>query len=211
MTDPVSRPRGRPRDPGKRDAILDAARRLMLAHGPDGIALDRIIGEAGISRSAFYSNFEDRDALIEALIERETDRLAPPELDELPFDGAAVAFGERLLRFLVDPDMIGFEKLIASAAERAPQLPSRFYDAGPGRSMRCLSKLIERGVAEGILAPLDADVAAEDLMALWQGMIRVEMTLGGAASPSDDRLRSRAERGVMLFARLYGASRDAKF
>lgn len=178
----------------------------MLAHGPEGIALDAIIAEAKVSRSAFYGNFDDRDALVEALIERETDRISPPELDELPFEQAAVSFGERLLRFLVDPDMIGFEKLIASTASRAPNIPSRFYEAGPGRSRRCLSELIARGIQEETLAPLDTDLAAEDLMALWQGMMRVELALGGTAAPKESRLRDRSLRGVALFLRLYGAS-----
>lgn len=134
----------------------------MLAHGPEGIALDAVITDARVSRTAFYGNFSDRDALIEALIERETDRIVPPHLDGLPFNEAITAFGERLLRFLVDPDMIGFEKL---AATIEPGLPTRFYEAGPGRSQRCLAKLIEQGVSEGVLEPLEPLIcyaAAED-------------------------------------------------
>ena len=101
--------------------------------------------------------------------------------------------------------MIGFEKLMAATIE--PGLPTRFYEAGPSRSQRCLTKLIEQGVFEGVLEPLEPLIcyaAAEDLMALWQGMMRVEMALEGSLLPDDIKLNERVQRGISLFVPLYG-------
>ena len=101
--------------------------------------------------------------------------------------------------------MIGFEKLMAATIEHG--LPTRFYEAGPSRSQRCLTKLIEQGVFEGVLEPLEPIIcyaAAEDLMALWQGMMRVEMALEGSLLPDDIKLNERVQRGISLFVPLYG-------
>ncbi|HWR81629.1 MAG TPA: helix-turn-helix domain-containing protein, partial [Pseudomonas sp.] len=39
---------GRPKDPAKREAILDAAKRLFLQKGYDGSSMDAIAAEAGV-------------------------------------------------------------------------------------------------------------------------------------------------------------------
>ena len=39
---------GRPKDPGKRAAILDAAKRLFVAQGFDGVSMDQIASDAGV-------------------------------------------------------------------------------------------------------------------------------------------------------------------
>ena len=204
------RSRGRPRDPAKREAILDAARRLFLAHGADATPLDAVIGAAGVSRANFYANFHDRSQLLEALIRRESERIvgeaAPEDLEAGSLEAAFVAFGERLLRLLADPDMVGFERVIAAAVGSHPELPGRFYEAGPGRAHRRLAQLVAKGVRSGQLEVEDADAAAEDLMGLWQGMMRVQLTMGSAPTPDGAARRRRAERGVALFMRLYGAA-----
>ena len=40
---------GRPKDLGKRAAILDVAKRLFTQHGFDGVSMDQIATEAGVS------------------------------------------------------------------------------------------------------------------------------------------------------------------
>ena len=208
MSDRPLRPRGRPRDPAKREAILDAARHLFLAHGADATPLDAVISAACVSRANFYANFHDRSQLLEALIRRESERIVgepgPNELEGSSLEAALVAFGERLLRLLADPDIVGFERLVHAAALAHPEIPRRFYDAGPGRARRRLAEIVAAGVRAGELLVEDCDAAAEDLAGLWQGMIRVELTMGLSPAPDAAARRRRAERGVGLFMRLYG-------
>ncbi|HOZ25340.1 MAG TPA: helix-turn-helix domain-containing protein, partial [Thermomonas sp.] len=54
---------GRPKDPGKRAAILDAAKRMFVAHGFDGVSMDQIASEAGVSKLTVYSHFGDKESL----------------------------------------------------------------------------------------------------------------------------------------------------
>ena len=209
MDHPALRQRGRPKDKAKRDAILDAARSLFLAHGPHAVALDTVADLARVSKSTFYSNFSDRGALLEALIRRESQRIVSDE-DETAIAAetlvpALTAFGVRLLRFLSDPDMMGFERLIAAAVQDHPDLPERFFQAGPGRARTRLALMITEGARCGALRVEDAVLAAENLVGLWQGMMRVELSMGFGPRPNEAALSARAARGVQSFLAIYAS------
>ena len=59
---------GRPKDLGKRAAILDAAKRLFIQSGFDGTSMDQIATEAGVSKLTVYSHFGDKESLFLSLI-----------------------------------------------------------------------------------------------------------------------------------------------
>ncbi|AZG46172.1 TetR/AcrR family transcriptional regulator [Gordonia insulae] len=50
-----------------RQALLDAAAELLDRGGPDAVTLREVGGGAGVSRSAAYRHFDDKDALLMAL------------------------------------------------------------------------------------------------------------------------------------------------
>lgn len=65
-----------------RDRLLDAAELLFASQGIGATAIEEITDQAGFSRGAFYSNFESKDALVAALLERETAK-GSAEMDAL--------------------------------------------------------------------------------------------------------------------------------
>ena len=50
--------------------LLDAAFRVLASDGFAGASIETIVAEAGFTRGAFYSNFDSKDALVLAAIER---------------------------------------------------------------------------------------------------------------------------------------------
>lgn len=58
---PVPPPRGR-------DRLIATAIHLFYAHGINTVGLDRLIDEAGISKTAFYKHFDSKDDLVVAAI-----------------------------------------------------------------------------------------------------------------------------------------------
>ena len=54
-----------------RERILEATRELLVEHGPD-VPLDQIAARAGTSIATFYRRFEDRTALLTALVSEES-------------------------------------------------------------------------------------------------------------------------------------------
>ncbi len=199
--------RGRPRDPSKREALLAAARGLFLDKGFDAVSMDEVLLAAGVSRVTLYSNFPNKAALLEAVIRRESERIVSDGWlreslsDEL--EEALTGFGESLLRFLLDPEMIALERLVFGAARSFPHLGTRIFAAGPGRAHTLLADLIRAAQAENALRSADADLAAADLMGLWQGSCRMEMIFNQRPSPGPAELRKRAAHGVSQFLRLY--------
>ncbi len=58
-----------------RQRVLDAAREVFAERGVIGGTVEDICERAGFTRGAFYSNFADKDDVIDALVEREQNRL----------------------------------------------------------------------------------------------------------------------------------------
>ena len=56
------------------DALLDAARDVFEEYGARRANVDDIARAAGISRSTLYRRFPNKEALLEAVVDRETGR-----------------------------------------------------------------------------------------------------------------------------------------
>ena len=52
-----------------RAALLDAAKRLLRACGPDGLTMEAVAGEAGVGKGTLFRRFGDRASLFHALID----------------------------------------------------------------------------------------------------------------------------------------------
>lgn len=71
--DPAAR---RSRDPvATREAILEAAGRLLAKDGPEGISLSEVAHLAGVNRGTAYQHFETRENLIQATAQWLSDKL----------------------------------------------------------------------------------------------------------------------------------------
>jgi AcrR family transcriptional regulator len=57
----------------RRDAIMDAAQRLILSNGYERLTIQDILEDLQISKGAFYHYFDSKPAVVEALTERLVD------------------------------------------------------------------------------------------------------------------------------------------
>lgn len=203
----AKRGRGRPNDPRKREALLDAARELLLDDGPD-VTMEAIAAKAGVAKATLYAKFPDKEAIVEAVLRRESDRtITDEQLSEslaMEVDEALIAFGLRYMTFVNERRLGGWDRLIAAMAMRHPHLARRFFDLGPGRGRALLTKIIEGGITKGSLKQESAADAADDLLGLWLGFTAVEINLFARKPMSPSELAERVNRGVKLFMRLYG-------
>ena len=207
-----SRVRGRPRDPAKRNALLQAARALFLRDGVGGVTMDQIVATSGVARATLYSNFQDKAAILEAVIARESERIVS---DDWVGEGlsaglrpALVDFGRRLVTFLADPEMLDCERLVSQAAKRTPEHGHRFYVAGPGRALAILTRLITAGQEVGDIRSCDPKRAASDLMGLWQGFWRTEVAFAERPPLVVEEIEEIAAHGVEQFLSLYRSDQD---
>jgi AcrR family transcriptional regulator len=63
----MSRPRSRPTREETRQRLIAAGVRVFAARGISAASIEDIAEEAGFTRGAFYSNFADKDALIDEI------------------------------------------------------------------------------------------------------------------------------------------------
>ena len=86
--------RTRPTREEVRDRILDAALKVFAAEGFAGATIDAIGHTAGFTKGAVYSNFESKDELFLALLDRQFESrgaLIATALDSGQGDTAAIA------------------------------------------------------------------------------------------------------------------------
>ena len=69
------KPRGAGRDEPVSLALVRAGQKLFSDHPVDAVAIDDIVGEAGVAKGSFYKHFPDKEALLTAVVRRIRDRI----------------------------------------------------------------------------------------------------------------------------------------
>src|SRR3546814_4107436 len=109
-----------------RDAVLDAAQRVVARDGAAGLTLEAVAAEAGISKASVLYDYGTKQALMKALIERriaaEDSRIGEIEagLGAVP-DAAIRARLASELRDLTDEDRSVALSLCALVAQRSEE------------------------------------------------------------------------------------------
>lgn len=131
---PVKPHRIRPTRGEVRDRILDAASKVFAAEGFAGATIDAIGQAAGFTKGAVYSNFESKDGLFLALLDREFELRGEQIATVLDSSGGDTAAAAReLSRSWLDSvrDHSDFYVLFVEywlRAQRDPQLRERLIE-----------------------------------------------------------------------------------
>jgi AcrR family transcriptional regulator len=110
----------------KQEAILQGAVRLFLRSGYAGTSMDRVAAEAGVSKQTIYSNFQDKEGLFKALMERMTIRRFQETIQMATLQGEPAVmlrqFAEAYLNKIVDEEYVELLRLILAESARFPDL-----------------------------------------------------------------------------------------
>lgn len=176
------RTRGRPRDPAKDQAILDAAVELFMERGFEATSMEAIAERAGVSKVTLYARFRDKDALFTAAVQSKCESFLGADLfEEQPsrdVGQALAAIARQFLRLVSDPEAVAMLVLINREGERAPQLPRLFFEAAVLRLKRHLESYLERETAKGRLFVQDASAATWRFLGAVKGEPHMRAMLG---------------------------------
>ncbi|BBZ71181.1 TetR/AcrR family transcriptional regulator [Mycobacterium paraseoulense] len=131
---PVKPLRTRPTRGEVRDRILDAASKVFAAEGFAGATIDAIGQTAGFTKGAVYSNFESKDELFLALVDREFELRGEQIAIALDrSDGDTAAAAREVSRSVLDSvrDHSDYYVLLVEywlRAQRDPQLRERLIE-----------------------------------------------------------------------------------
>jgi AcrR family transcriptional regulator len=155
-----------------RDRILMAARKLFFEQAYEDVTVDALAAEAKASKTTIYKRFKDKDAILAAVIERESRRLSetmPTDETDSAVWNAVSRFGVELLRLILDPQVARFEQLVISQSRSARSVASLFYGRAHSDAYSRLSELLDLGTARGEFSlQSDPRTAAVDLVSLWK-------------------------------------------
>ena len=153
MIDSVSpdqpNPRGRPKDPAKRTAILKAATALFLKHGFTGTSMDAVAKQAGVSKLTVYSHFSDKETLFSSAIETTCHNLLPMPIfalePHLSIRATLTKIGLAFLQLIHTPKVVELQRLMTSQATQDPAMSQLFFEAGPQRTVTAMENLVRKG------------------------------------------------------------------
>ena len=157
-----------------REAILQAGARTLRTNGFNGIGVDGIAASAGVTSGAFYSNFSNKEALLQEVIEA---CLGEPFID--PDNGSLAERQARLKEWLAmyisaehrtDPASgCVMPTLSADVARANPEIRAVY-----GRRMRALVRKMSK-VLDG--AEPDREKRAWSIIAIMVGAIAISRAM----------------------------------
>lgn len=204
-----SRSPGRPKDLEKRAAIVAAASEFLLKQGFDGLTIDTVAAQAGVSKMTVYSHFEDKDALFEAAVLATTEEIARGMFKQGGVTGDLEndlnAFGRSLLGALLTEPLVNKGHALIGALADRPKLAKQFYTAGPEQTTVALENILATAQANGNMVLDDPRLAAEDLISLWLGDLRMLLMLKLVDPMTPVTIARRVKRGTSIFLRAYAA------
>ena len=204
----ASRPPGRPKSEGKRNAIIEAARRLFVANTYESVTMDQVASAAGVAKMTVYGHFHDKESLFEAMVQSTTDMMAAAMPTEPCGDGdleeELVAFGEAFLNVLFSQGVVSAFHRHFDMLSRNPALAQRFFDAGPGRTRARLAAHLRSAAGWADHPPECSIRAASDLMNLWIGDRPQRMAMGLAEPITPDQIAQHVRRCTRLLLTGYG-------
>jgi AcrR family transcriptional regulator len=201
--------RGRtPRREATRQRVLDAAREVFAEKGVIGGTVEDICERAGFTRGAFYSNFADKDDVVDALVESEHDLLlrhldasfvsVEQEVSEAPDLAAVLAsIVDRILRSVpVDRQMLLVQTELEIFAIRRPDLGGRFVETNNRFRERIATFLDEAMRHYGREMLVDPAMLTDSIVAITERSVRRALLAGGGADP--DAMASAVLPGLLL-------------
>ena len=171
---------GRRRNDAAREAILDAAFRLLSAPGTDGLTIEAIAAEAGVGRQTIYRWWPSKGAVLADALIRHA-RVVVPERDTGTFAGDLAAFLTDSFAGLAEQGYAARLRQIVAAAQQDEHVAGLLADFTAVRRA-ALRALLERGRDAGELAP-DADL--DMLVDMAYGVLYYRLLVGHA--PLDEK------------------------
>lgn len=164
----------------RREQLLDATKAIVGERGFHGVSIEAVARRAGITRPVVYGHFPDLGALLEAMLERESERAlaqlgailppAPPSAD--PREALLAALRGYLEAVRADPVTW---RLVLMPPEGAPELLRENITRGREAVVAILAEVVGPGLAPGRASP-DPALTARLVSAVADEAARLVLT-----------------------------------
>jgi AcrR family transcriptional regulator len=163
-----------------RSSWIDAGLRALAAGGPDGVRIEPLAQALGVTRGGFYWHFEDRRALLEAMLDTWERRSLDAVLERVESEGGdARAKVVRAGMLTFSSDLLPIDLAVREWSRREPPVAERLRRVDNGR-LEYLRSLI------GTFCPDPDDVEGRSMLAF-------SLAIGNHFIAADHGRRSREE------------------
>jgi TetR/AcrR family transcriptional repressor of mexJK operon len=161
----------------RRRDILMAGKKVFFTQGYQLASVDQIASAAGTTKRTVYDHFGSKESLFTDVIAFAADQFvgllpAAADLPRAPEDGIR-AFIATLRALVVSPDIVRFQRLVITEAERHPALGQALHDTAITGGERVLADYLAACMAQKRVPPQDAAIAARTLIELSVGAMRL--------------------------------------
>ncbi|OBG99852.1 hypothetical protein A5696_17255 [Mycobacterium sp. E2699] len=159
----------------RRDAILDAAQRLVLSKGYERLTVQDLLDELQISKGAFYHYFDSKPAVIESLTERlvsDSAQALAPTVDshELGADEKLKRFFDEIVRWKSERQSLFVAMLPVWYAPENVVFRLRVQVAVARRLAPLVTSIVHQGVKERRFATAFPEQAGAIIVTLVQAL-----------------------------------------
>jgi len=198
---------GRPHDKAKDQQIMQAARQLLLKEGILGLTMESVAREAQVSKTTLYKRYANRQQLIEAVLDFQTDffteslklPVSSEEEAKLCLEDACV----RLLDYLLSEEQVCLLKLVQAGESISSSQRLDWYQRGPGQTAQALEQWLERMQQLGFMQAKPHLASADLLFGLLIGMDLLRQMFGQAVRLTPAIRRAHVQTSVAIFWSLY--------
>ena len=163
-----------------RSSWIDEGLKVLAEGGPDAVRIDSLAKALGVTRGGFYWHFDDRQALLDAMLETWERRSIDEVLERVESEGGDASDKVRRAGMLTfSPALLPVDLAVRDWARRDEAVGERLRRVDNGR-MAYLRRLI------GELSADEGDVEARSLLAF-------SLAIGNHFIAADHGPRSRTE------------------
>jgi TetR/AcrR family transcriptional repressor of mexJK operon len=184
----------------KRDAILEAARKVFMEVGFGATSMDTIAAEAKVSKQTVYNHFGSKEELFAAMVRFIVDQKLTV-FSEAAKGGKPEETLRTIAHQFLDPgaadQRVAMYRVLMAEAPRFPELGDIFYSAGPAVVRRFLADYLAEQHARGALRVEDPMLTAEQFFGMLNGC-QLKAQLGIERLPDKRRIDAYIDHAVML-------------
>ena len=155
--------RGRPRDPTVDEAILAAARQLLLAGGLNALTMEGVAQEAGVAKTTVYRRWSTREELAAAAVDAVRPSFELPDLGDLRAELAVI--GPMVDQMAANPATGHLIAMMLHAVAEQGPLGDHYWTHYIDRRRLEVHAAIQRAIDRGDLAPRDDLEVLTDIIA----------------------------------------------
>lgn len=202
----AQRSAGRPKDPAKRRAIVEAASALFLERGYGDASMEAIAQAAQVSKLTLYSHFTDKAALFREVVRERVEHYAGEEMFARAMLGGPLrlrleTLAEGFLSLILSEEATGLERLLIARAASHSEAGALFFEAGPQRILTEFARFFARLQEEGLVTrEMSSEKLAEAFTSLLKGQAHMRVMIGLAGAARKE-IRQHAADSVVFFLR----------